>query len=234
MVALNTAYAAPKDAADPKNRVGDFFYEDHASVGKNHWAKRLNTQEKSSYHYETASGRSNWPNRDPIEESGGLNLYGFVGNDGVNYWDLLGLVECCGGQKLKHGEECCGGQVLGPRENCCGGRPISNRRGCCNGEDYPLNGDQCCVGGSLKSKIPLYERDYGGNKEDCRVANAHLTFTEAATVGAATSAAAYVVGVVIHANPVTGAVLFGTATIITSADWIQANAECVKKVCPYQ
>jgi hypothetical protein len=70
MVALNTAYAAQKNAADPKNRVGDFFYEDHASVGKNRWAKRLNTQEKSSYHYETASGRSNWPNRDPIAEVG--------------------------------------------------------------------------------------------------------------------------------------------------------------------
>jgi hypothetical protein len=70
MVALNTAYAAPKNAADPQNRVGDFFYEDHASVGKNRWASRLNTQEKSSYHYETASGRSNWPNRDPIKELG--------------------------------------------------------------------------------------------------------------------------------------------------------------------
>jgi hypothetical protein len=30
-------------------------------------------------------------NRDPIEESGGLNLYGFVGNDGVNSWDLWGM-----------------------------------------------------------------------------------------------------------------------------------------------
>jgi hypothetical protein len=64
MVALNTAYAAPKNAADPKNRVGDFFYADHASVGKNRWANRLNTQEKYSYHYETASGLSNWPSRD--------------------------------------------------------------------------------------------------------------------------------------------------------------------------
>lgn len=29
--------------------------------------------------------------RDPIEESGGVNLYGFVGNDGVNQLDVLGL-----------------------------------------------------------------------------------------------------------------------------------------------
>lgn len=32
-----------------------------------------------------------WLNRDPIEERGGINLYGFVGNDGVNGWDILGL-----------------------------------------------------------------------------------------------------------------------------------------------
>ena len=32
-------------------------------------------------------------NRDPIEESGGLNLYGFVGNNGVNKWDYLGMNE---------------------------------------------------------------------------------------------------------------------------------------------
>ena len=28
--------------------------------------------------------------RDPIEEQGGLNLYGFCGNNGVNRWDVLG------------------------------------------------------------------------------------------------------------------------------------------------
>jgi RHS repeat-associated protein len=32
-----------------------------------------------------------WINRDPIEEAGGINLYGFVGNDGLNALDLLGL-----------------------------------------------------------------------------------------------------------------------------------------------
>jgi RHS repeat-associated protein len=32
-------------------------------------------------------------NRDPIGEDGGLNLYGFVGNDPVNRWDYLGMVE---------------------------------------------------------------------------------------------------------------------------------------------
>ena len=32
-----------------------------------------------------------WLSRDPIEEQGGLNLYGFVGNNVVNNWDLLGM-----------------------------------------------------------------------------------------------------------------------------------------------
>jgi hypothetical protein len=32
-----------------------------------------------------------WPSRDPIEEEGGLNLYAMVGNDAVDFWDVLGL-----------------------------------------------------------------------------------------------------------------------------------------------
>ncbi len=39
-------------------------------------------------YYDPETGR--WASRDPIEERGGLNLYGFVGNDGVNQWDYLG------------------------------------------------------------------------------------------------------------------------------------------------
>jgi len=39
-------------------------------------------------YYDPMTGR--WPSRDPIEEQGGLNLYGFVGNDGVNQFDVDG------------------------------------------------------------------------------------------------------------------------------------------------
>ncbi len=42
-------------------------------------------------YYEPLTGR--WLNRDPIEEEGGINLYAFVGNDGVGRWDVLGLSE---------------------------------------------------------------------------------------------------------------------------------------------
>jgi RHS repeat-associated protein len=36
-------------------------------------------------------GTERWPNQDPIQEAGGLNLYGFVGNNPVSIVDLLGL-----------------------------------------------------------------------------------------------------------------------------------------------
>ncbi|MCF6311054.1 MAG: hypothetical protein L3J39_01255 [Verrucomicrobiales bacterium] len=35
-----------------------------------------------------------WVNRDPIAEDGGVNLYLFVGNDGVNFIDYLGWNKC--------------------------------------------------------------------------------------------------------------------------------------------
>ena len=41
-------------------------------------------------YYEPELGR--FINRDPIEEDGGLNLYGFVGNDPVNFYDYLGMI----------------------------------------------------------------------------------------------------------------------------------------------
>jgi RHS repeat-associated protein len=50
--------------------------------------------------YDPNTGR--WPSRDPIEEDGGINLHGFVGNDGVNEWDRLGETP---GQRSKTLEE---------------------------------------------------------------------------------------------------------------------------------
>ncbi len=34
-----------------------------------------------------------WPSKDPIGERGVMNLYCFVGNDGVNEWDFLGMIQ---------------------------------------------------------------------------------------------------------------------------------------------
>ncbi len=40
-------------------------------------------------YYDPTTGR--WPSRDPIGEKGGLNLYEFVGNNGLNLIDILGM-----------------------------------------------------------------------------------------------------------------------------------------------
>ena len=39
--------------------------------------------------YDPLTGR--WPSRDPIEEEGGVNLYGFVGNNPLSLIDVLGM-----------------------------------------------------------------------------------------------------------------------------------------------
>jgi len=41
-------------------------------------------------HYDPKMGC--WLSRDPIEEAGGLNLYGMVGNKILNHFDYLGLI----------------------------------------------------------------------------------------------------------------------------------------------
>lgn len=46
-------------------------------------------------YYDPSTGR--WINRDPIAERGGLNLYGFVGNDAIGKTDKLGLFKIVNG-----------------------------------------------------------------------------------------------------------------------------------------
>ena len=41
-----------------------------------------------------------WLSRDPIAENGGINLYAYVGNDPINWWDPLGLEVCVGARGL--------------------------------------------------------------------------------------------------------------------------------------
>jgi RHS repeat-associated protein len=53
-------------------------------------------------YYDPLTGR--WPSLDPIGESGGSNLYGFVGNNGVDRWDHLGLV--ISAKDINDGDSC--------------------------------------------------------------------------------------------------------------------------------
>ena len=72
-------------------------------------------------YYDPVTGR--WPSRDPIEEEGGLNLYGFVRNDLVNIVDLLGLSSCTEGT-VKYRRFCVIFAWAGGKETeACGSAP---------------------------------------------------------------------------------------------------------------
>jgi RHS repeat-associated protein len=99
---------APKSLVPPpKPPSGGFFLNSlptNDSAAEASPPKATGVTDYGYRYYDPVSGR--WPSRDPIEEQGGLNLYEFVGNNGVGNFDLLGL-------KLKKGHEI---KVKCPRE----------------------------------------------------------------------------------------------------------------------
>jgi len=96
-------FAPQPPAPDAKNRVWDFFSPPPEFYPVNRLPSQQPSRENGHCYDETASGvlfygyryydpeTGRWPSRDPIEEVGGLNLYGFVGNNGVNAVDVQGL-----------------------------------------------------------------------------------------------------------------------------------------------
>ena len=54
-----------------------------------YYCPELNMSDFGMRWYSPEVGR--FISQDPIEESGGVMLYGYCGNDGVNGWDLLGM-----------------------------------------------------------------------------------------------------------------------------------------------
>jgi RHS repeat-associated protein len=97
--------APTRESSPPKNRVWDFFgdgvkraWEIDPQVVEQHLEKTTTERKTASgvffygfRYYQPTTGR--WLSRDPIGEVGGVNLYGFVGNDGVNKLDYLGLAK---------------------------------------------------------------------------------------------------------------------------------------------
>ena len=60
--------------------------------------------------YNIVPGCSGWPNRDPIQEQGGLNLYALVNNQPINTVDILGLynyIPAPGYNPPDAGKPCC-------------------------------------------------------------------------------------------------------------------------------
>ena len=54
-------------------------------------AKSIHVTDYGYRYYDPFTGR--WPSRDPIAERGGLNLYVFIGNDGLNSLDYMGMID---------------------------------------------------------------------------------------------------------------------------------------------
>jgi len=87
-----TKPAPRKGDLTPKNRVWQIFSESNNSRPRNRRQVQQLHRKNRPTPTKTVSGIPVWPSRDPIGERGGINLYGFVGNDGVNKWDILGNV----------------------------------------------------------------------------------------------------------------------------------------------
>ena len=93
MAYFSIATAPERRNLTGKNRVWDFF----PLSNETHPVKRrqpLQPRRKiGPTAMKTASGIPYWPSRDPVEETAGMNLYGFVGNNGIYRSDPLGLCD---------------------------------------------------------------------------------------------------------------------------------------------
>jgi RHS repeat-associated protein len=97
-------FASGTLTSSPKTRVGVFWSK---PPGRHRDCRSQVADRAPSYSacgYESVSGRGFWPNRDPIQEQGGKNLYGFVGNNPLNAIDPLGLLAYAYTFILKGGE----------------------------------------------------------------------------------------------------------------------------------
>ena len=113
-----------------KNRVWDFFplsSKTHPANRRQPAQPRRKTRPTLT---KTVSGIPYWPSKDPIEEKGGVNLYGFVGNDGVNRWDRLGLIVIRTNETEREYDEtlCPEGYTMGARNLIWPGTELSRER----------------------------------------------------------------------------------------------------------
>jgi hypothetical protein len=74
--------------------------------------RSINTPGLRACRYKTAPGRSNWPNRDPIGEEGGRNLYVFAYNTPVSAFDPDGRFSLILLPQLMHLAKCAAMEAL--------------------------------------------------------------------------------------------------------------------------
>ena len=82
---------APASLTSPlKTRVGVSRRRASGRLSRRRRSRSMFTPASRACAYRTASGRAKWPNRDPIGEEGGINLYTYVNNSPIDWIDDLG------------------------------------------------------------------------------------------------------------------------------------------------
>src|SRR5205814_1185315 len=94
LAADRVSAAAALPTSSPKTRVRGSRWCASGRLSQRARRRPINTPGSRACAYKTASGRFKWLSRDPIEESGGLNLYQFVFNNPLSKFDVLGLDPC--------------------------------------------------------------------------------------------------------------------------------------------
>ncbi len=75
--------------------IGDLAQSNVYRFSTKYYDEEVNLYYYGYRYYSPELGR--WINRDPLYESGGLNLQSFIFNNSVSFIDLLGLkIKCCG------------------------------------------------------------------------------------------------------------------------------------------
>ena len=115
-------FSAPSRPRPPRPRNPSKAMASNGLRRKSSRTKTVHVADYTYRYYDTLTGR--WPSRDPIGEKGGINLYSFVGNDGLNRSDRLGLSPCSG--------------YPIPAPKC------RNEKGCLEDDDYPEEARSIC------------------------------------------------------------------------------------------
>jgi len=107
MAYFSTATAPERRDFTGKSRAWDFFRFPNETHPANRHQPAQPRRIIRPTPTKTASGIPYWPSRDPIGEEGGMNLYGFVGNNSCNNIDIFGLASNLSKYWTKSNCTCC-------------------------------------------------------------------------------------------------------------------------------
>jgi uncharacterized protein RhaS with RHS repeats len=82
--------AAQTTHSFPKTRVRGSCRHASGRMSRRGRGRSMFTPGSRPCAYKTASGRHEWPNRDPFGEKGGINLYAYVGYNPLHVFDPYG------------------------------------------------------------------------------------------------------------------------------------------------